>query len=75
MVRPTLALFFIHQLPGLALFPDSAQHGAESQYVQRIHPETYAPAYERPEESPPATREEIDSEQPILTRTKAVTWV
>jgi len=64
MVRPTLALFFIHQLPGLALFPVSAQHGAESEYVQRMHRETYAPAYERPEESPPTTREEIDSEQP-----------
>ena len=64
MVRPTLALFFIHQLPGLALFPVSTQRATEPEYVQRMHPETYAPAYKRPEESPPATREKIDSEQP-----------
>jgi hypothetical protein len=38
-----LPIFFVHQLPGFALFPVPAQRTAEPEHVYSVHPETDAP--------------------------------
>jgi hypothetical protein len=56
----------VHQLPGLVLLPVAAPRPAssEAEDAQRVNPQPYALAKERPVGPPPHAREQVDHEQP-----------